>query len=221
MRKKGRFFVFNLLDENNFLHIFLNRLGDIIVSNLLFLLCSIPIVTIGPALTALYHTMLKIVKGNEGKTAKTFFAAFRQNFVQSAAVWLLILLAAIITAADIYYFHFSQSGMGSILYLLSLGVAVILILFTLYIFPVIAAFSGSLGALIKDAFVFICMRFHYAIFITVVTTFPLIMTYQDLKLLPLSAFYWFFLGFGVIAYINSFLFYRLFRPFLTGSEPDA
>ena len=44
----------NLLNEDNVVHVFLNKLGDIVIANLLFILCCIPVITIGPSLTALY-----------------------------------------------------------------------------------------------------------------------------------------------------------------------
>ena len=211
----------NLLNEDNFLHIFLNRVGDIVVSNLLFVLCSVPIVTIGPALTALYQVMLKIAKGDEPRPARVFFKAFRQNFRQSLILWLGLLAAALITAADIYYFHTNTSGLGRAMFLLSLGVAVLLGLLTLYVFPVTAAFVGSVKDMLRDSFAFLFMRFHYALLIAVLTTFPMIMTYTDLQMLPLSAFFWFFLGFGLIAYLNAKLFYKLFRPYLEKAEALA
>lgn len=42
----------NLLNEDNVVHVFLNKLGDIVIANLLFILCCIPVITIGPSLTA-------------------------------------------------------------------------------------------------------------------------------------------------------------------------
>lgn len=66
----------NLFNEDNFLNIGLNKIGDVVVCNLLFVLCSIPIFTIGPALTALYHCMLRSVKGNLNGAARTFFPLF-------------------------------------------------------------------------------------------------------------------------------------------------
>ena len=206
--------MFNLLDERNFLHIFFNRVGDVIVSNLLFLLCSIPIVTIGPSMTALYHTMLKIAKGDEGRTWRVFFRAFRKNFLQSLIIWLIILAAALITFADMFYFIQSQSLAGRLMFILSLGVAMLLILFTIYVFPVVAAFEGKLWDQIHNTFVFLSMRPAYTLGIAVLTVMPILMTYMDELLLPLSAFYWFFVGFGLIAYINSHFFFKLFRPFL-------
>ena len=81
----------DLLNENNVIHIFFNKLGDIIIANLLFILCSIPLITIGPALTAMYHCTLRTIKGNNNGTVKTFFKAFKENFVQSIIVWIAIL----------------------------------------------------------------------------------------------------------------------------------
>lgn len=94
----------NLLNENNIVHIFLNKIGDIVLANLLFILCSVPIVTIGPALTALYHCTLRSVKDNNNGTVKTFFRAFKDNFKQSLIVWLFLLGANI---CSYYKYQFS------------------------------------------------------------------------------------------------------------------
>ena len=79
----------NLLNEDNVVHVFLNKLGDIVIANLLFILCSIPVITIGPALTALYHCMMRTVKGNNNGTTRTFFRAFKENFKQATVIWLV------------------------------------------------------------------------------------------------------------------------------------
>mgnify|MGYP000375124624 CR=1 FL=1 len=62
----------NFFNENNLIFVALNKIGDIILANLLFILCSIPLVTIGPSLTALYHCMLRTVKGNNNGTVNIF-----------------------------------------------------------------------------------------------------------------------------------------------------
>ena len=93
----------NLLNEDNVVHVFLNKLGDIVIANLLFILCSIPVITIGPALTALYHCMMRTVKGNNNGTTRTFFRAFKENFKQSLIVWLLILVAGIILVLNLRF----------------------------------------------------------------------------------------------------------------------
>lgn len=204
----------NLMNENNVVRIFLDKIGDIVISNLLFLFCSIPLITIGPSLTALYHCTLRTVKGNNNGTIKTFFRAFKQNFIQSLLVWLGILAAAFILVTNIRFLSSHATLAGNILSYLSEGFLILLAILSLYIFPVIAAFSNHVISQIKNAFIFAFMRFHYTLAIAAITIFPMFMTYQDIKLMPLWACCWFFFGFGLTAYVNSFLFYKMFRPFL-------
>ena len=194
----------NFFNENNLIFVALNKIGDIILANLLFILCSIPLVTIGPSLTALYHCMLRTVKGNNNGTVKTFFRAFRQSFRQSLIVWLGLVVVGLLLFLDTRF-------------LLQTGSVVIL---ALYIFPVIAAFTNTLRNLLKNAFLFAFMHFPSTLTIAVISILPMYMTYHDLKLLPLYACCWFFFGFGLTAYINSFFFYRMFRPYLETSENE-
>ena len=142
----------NLLNEDNVVHVFLNKLGDIVIANLLFILCCIPVITIGPSLTALYHCMMRTVKGNNNGTTKTFFRAFKENFKQSLIIWLLILAAGTMIILNIRFLLHAEGSAAHMLFYLSVGVLTLLIIFTLYIFPVIATFANTLGALCRNAF---------------------------------------------------------------------
>nr|WP_317362657.1 YesL family protein [uncultured Blautia sp.] len=204
----------NLLNEDNIIHIFLNKLGDIIIANLLFLVCCIPIITIGPALTALYHCMLRTVKGNNNGTTKTFFRAFKENFLQSLIVWLGLLAVGFILFLNIQFLQNTASVVSKPLFYVSLGIAGLVIILALYIFPVIAAFANTTVNLLKNAYVFAFLHFPSTLAIAVITILPMFMTYRDIKLMPLYACCWFFFGFGLTAYVNSLLLYRMFKPFL-------
>ncbi|MFZ1696728.1 MAG: YesL family protein, partial [Blautia wexlerae] len=177
----------NLLNEDNVVHVFLNKLGDIVIANLLFILCCIPVITIGPSLTALYHCMMRTVKGNNNGTTKTFFRAFKENFKQSLIIWLLILAAGTMLILNIRFLLHAEGSAAHMLFYLSVGVLTLLIIFTLYIFPVIATFANTLGALCRNAFLLAFMHFPTTIAIAVITIFPLYMTYLDAKLQPLYA----------------------------------
>ena len=208
----------NLLNEDNVVHVFLNKLGDIVIANLLFILCSIPVITIGPALTALYHCMMRTVKGNNNGTPRTFFRAFKENFKQSLLVWLLILVAGIILVLNLRFLLHANGSAANMLFYLTIGVLPLLVIFSLYIFPVIATFVNSLGALCRNAFLLAFMHFPTTVAMAVITIFPLYMTYLDVKLQPLYACCWFFFGFGLVAFINSMLLYRFFKKLLPPEE---
>ena len=203
----------NLFNEDNFLNIGLNKIGDVVVCNLLFVL-SIPIFTIGPALTALYHCMLRSVKGNLNGAARTFFRSFKENFFQSLAAWLLFLLLLLILLLNIRFLSFQGTDISQVLLYLSEAAAVFLVIGGLYIFPVIAAFSNTLKNLVKNSYIFAFMHFPSTLLLAVITILPMFMTYQDLSLLPLYACCWFFFGFGLTALINSHILYRFFKKYL-------
>ena len=69
------------------------RLFDLILLNLVFLLCCVPVVTIGASCTALHTVCLKYADGDEPPVLGTFFTAFRKNFVQSTLSWLVLFAA--------------------------------------------------------------------------------------------------------------------------------
>lgn len=204
----------NLFNEDNFLNIALNKIGDVIVCNLLFILCCIPVITIGTSMTALYHCMMRSVKGNLNGAGKTFFRAFKENLRQSTIVWLAFLALIIILLMDIQFLSSQTGSISQIFLYFSQGAAVLIVIGALYIFPVIATFSNSLKNLLKNSYIFAFMHFPSTLVVAVVSLLPMYMTYQDLKLLPLYACCWFFFGFGLTALINSHIFYRFFKNYL-------
>ena len=72
---------------------FLNSVADMVLLNLLWLLCSLPVVTIGASTVALYTVNLRYPEDDSG-LAKLFFLAFRNNWKQGMAAGLIFLAAA-------------------------------------------------------------------------------------------------------------------------------
>ena len=66
-------------------------LVNIIYIGLLWLLCSLPVFTVGPASAALYHSTVKSVRRGRGEADKVFFAAFKDNFRCAFKAWLVFL----------------------------------------------------------------------------------------------------------------------------------
>ena len=113
----------NLLNEDNVVHVFLNKLGDIVIANLLFILCCIPVITIGPSLTALYHCMMRTVKrGITTAQRKHFSELLRKIFKQSLIIWLLILAAGTMIILNIRFLLHAEGSAAHMLFYLSVGV---------------------------------------------------------------------------------------------------
>ena len=80
----------------------ISRLGDLVILNILFLACSIPIVTIGASITAMYSVTKKMAEEREGYILKSFFKAFKENFRQSTVMWLILLICGMVVSVDLY-----------------------------------------------------------------------------------------------------------------------
>ena len=79
----------------------LSRIFDTILVTLLYLLCCLPVVTIGAATTAMYATMIALLDDGCTGVASHFFGAFRENFKLSTAMLLPAVLVGLVVMADI------------------------------------------------------------------------------------------------------------------------
>ena len=93
---------------------FLSRVADVMILNLLFLVCSIPIITIGASLSALYYCLFKIKEEEEGYLLKKFFHSFRQNFKQATLMWLIFLGVAILLILEFVMYRNVDGTMGNV-----------------------------------------------------------------------------------------------------------
>lgn len=125
----------------------LDFLADIFLINTLWLICCLPVVTIGAATAAMNHCYFRIFTNRREKIFKLFFDGFKQNFRQASIVWLVYLMVFIDIAIVIYTAH--NGILPSILFsapVICLAALLgLTLLFVLnYIFAVIAYYDCSL-----------------------------------------------------------------------------
>ena len=68
--------------------------------NILWLVCSLPIVTIGASTTALFYVTLKMAEDRDDGLTRMFFKAFRENFKPATKLWLILLAVGCFLAVD-------------------------------------------------------------------------------------------------------------------------
>lgn len=130
---------------------FLSKLLDLFLLQIFFLLTSIPVVTIGAGLTAMFTVCRKIQDEEQTSVAREYFSAFRSGFRQSTAAWLIVALAAALLANAIGYYYQLSSDMR----LLPLVIAALLLVIDggmfLYLFPLMAWFDNGLKQHFRNA----------------------------------------------------------------------
>lgn len=92
----------NLFNLDSPLSRFSDKVTDLMILNLFFLVCSVPIVTIGASITALYDVLTKMDTNREVPATKGFLKAFKSNFVKSTKLWIIFIAVTVFFAVDTY-----------------------------------------------------------------------------------------------------------------------
>lgn len=193
----------------------LRKFADIVFCNLLFCLFCIPFFTIGAALSALNASMQLLVENadDEGRSApEVFLRSFRANFRQATGLWLICVAGIVFLVLD-YFIITSMEGMAGKAYKVTFLVLVLLFLFGFqYLFPMQARYDLKVRDLLRNAWLISIAAFPWT-FATLVA--PAALTYMTVirneKGFFLAIFLWMTVGFGIVAYFNSFIFLRVFR----------
>ena len=132
----------------------MTRIGILVGANLIFVLFAFPLVTAGPALTALFYVMLKVLRGeHELNPFKTFFRAFISNFKQAIICWLVYMAIMVVAYLD-YRFLKTMGGPADILKIAVAVVAIAVTVVMLFLPPVMAAFADTIPNLLRNAVFF-------------------------------------------------------------------
>lgn len=188
---------------------FLNKVCDIMILNMMILICSIPIVTIGASVTAAYYMGYKMVRNEESYIIKGFLKAFKENFKQSTIIWLIMLLVAAILYGDFKIIADSGLEFGQWLTISLITVTVVLLLGVSFIFPLQARFSNTVKNTIKNGFLMALSHLPSAFLMVVVWIIPVAVLYFLPQALPALVL----LAFGALPYFKSFLFLKIFKKY--------
>lgn len=190
---------------------FLSKLADLFILNVLFLICCIPVITIGAASTALYTVTLKSVKNEESYVFRSFFRAFKNNFKIGTLTWLLALAAGIILWMDYQILPGMAAPLQQVLQVAVLVLSILYLITALYLFPYIARFENTVLASLKNAFLMAVAHLPYTVLLAAIAIAAMIATlYIDLRIvIPV----WLIIGFSGIAYVNSFFLRKIFAKF--------
>ena len=199
----------------------MGRLADFIILNLLWVVCSIPIITIGASTTALYTVMLKLVKNEEGYIAKGFLKAFKENFKQSTIMWIIFLLISIVFVVDFVSIKLMSDKIGGILQILFLFMGALLAAWMVYAFALQARFVNTVRNTLKNAMILVFAKLPFTVLIVLLTVGPVLVTFLTVRTLVIGVMVWFFAGVSLVAWLNSYLLRFVFKKLEEGGEQES
>ena len=196
---------------------FLNKVADILILGVVFMIACIPVITAGAAFTAAYYMGFKMVKNEETYIIKGFFKAFKDNFKQATIIWIFVLLLFGVIMADYRIILYSGVAFASWIRIAMVSVSLVAALGVVFLFPLQARFQNTVKHTIKNAFLMALSHLPSAILLILIYAVPYFLLWLVPEIFPLV----FLLGFGGIFYFKSFVLLRVFRKYENTIEADA
>lgn len=199
---------------------FIGKFCDVLILNVLWLICSIPIVTMGASTTAVYYVTLKLVRDEEGPTIRSFFKSFKENFKQATVLWLILLVVGCLLGFDLYFFlglQTTPSMFRTIMVAIFGGFSLIYLFVLLFVFPLQARFYNPVKRTLFNAF-FISVRHVLHSLGILVMDIGLVLV--ALFLLPMLQALLFLFGFPLLAFLNSYIIVGVFDKYMPQQEDD-
>lgn len=147
----------------------INKFADCILVSVLWLVFSLPVVTVGASTSALYYTVNKVIRNERSSVWKEFWSSFKLNFKQSTIVWIGVLLiyavaAVCCAAAFVGSKAIGLPGIIVIYFVLTAYVAICAI----YMFAYIARFVMPTKVVVKNCALIAIANLPWSILLYVV-----------------------------------------------------
>ncbi len=198
---------------------FIGKFFDIMILNLLWVICSIPIFTMGASTTAVYYVTMKLVRDEEGSTIKMFFKSFKENFKQATVIWLILLVVGLVLGFDLYFFLKIQTGSSAFrtgMLAVVLGFSLIWLCVALFVFPLQSRFYNPVKKTLFNAFFMSIRHFFHSLGMMVMDVAVIAVG----VLLPMLAALFLLFGFPLLAFMNSYVFVGIFDKYTPKQEEE-
>ena len=206
--------LFNL--DNPFVQ-FLARVGDLIIVNVLFLLCCLPIVTVGASLAAMQKVTQAMALEEDNGIVKTFFRGFRENFRQATALWVMILVFAVSMLFNyLIVMGFTAGTVSLVLKGVLVILAVLVLVLAVYMFPLLARYQNTIREHAVNALILAVVKLPRTIALVALAALPVLIAVISMQTFLQTLIFWLTVGFGFVSYIASVLLKPVFRELETG-----
>ena len=162
----------NLFDYNGKFVTTMSKVADSVILGLLWLVCSIPVITIGASSSAFYYAYTKCIQQERCSVWSAFFHGFKTGFKHATVSWLALIVLAAVEIFD-FFLLLAQGGASPIATIL-LAIVVLfmigIVLMALCLFPYIARYENTWIESVKN-----CVLILFSNFFWVVLLLPILL----------------------------------------------
>ena len=196
----------------------LTLMSNLVLLNLLWILCSLPVITMGAATSAMYHVIFLYITNQDDAAIKPFFKALAGSLKQATPVWLLHLLAGCMLVAEAFYLSGESSGVLKLLF------AVIVLFFIAvgsYLYPLIGRYETTGMRALWNSLALALKHPGTSLLISGVQAAVGLGMLLYPALAWKTAVFWTLIGFALAAYIMGSILLRIFSKYDNSDTPQT
>ena len=201
---------------------FLTRLADLVILNLLWLVCCVPVVTIGASTTAMYHVLRHLQDGGVTSITRDFFQSFKSDFKQATLVYLLLLIPTVAVVMNAWILSGQSSDVVPVYVRAVWMVSVLLLTFVVsFVYPVMAYFDDTVWKTLRTAAVLAVAKLPRTILISILNLLPIIVMFVSFAFFLQSSIFWLLIGGSLTGYLNMLILKPVFKKLIPESDADV
>ena len=145
-------------------------IGNLAALNIIWLLCCIPIFTIGAATVAMHTVLLQYIEDTDDAVFRPFLKAFRENFKQATGIWLVFIPLLALLVFDAMYLYASTS-LGFLWVPFAL-ISLIAVIILTYIFPLLARYKTATKPALRNCLLLFLMDLGKSLLVVILNLIP-------------------------------------------------
>ncbi len=195
----------------------LTKAGDFIILAVITVVFCIPVITIGPALTAAFYSGIKLVRDEESYVHKDFWKSFKMNFVQGFLLELIHVVIGFLLFIDLRasaQWGFVQGSQAGVIFVfVVVGVMAVWAAVVLYSFSMLSRYDNNVIVTLKNALIISVHHLPQTIIMLIATV----------GLIYFSCLYFtaFIVTIPLILYVDSYIFSSIFKQLEKESVPSS
>lgn len=204
-----------LLDPDSPIMSFLARVADLVILNVLWLLCCLPVVTAGASTTAMYHVVRHLQEESISSVTRDFFRSFKSDFRQATPVYLLLLIPTAAVVMNAWILSAQSSDVVPVYVRAIWMVSALMLTFVVsFVYPVMAYFDDTVWKTLRTAAVLAVAKLPRTVLISAINLLPIIMPFVSLPFFLRVSIFWLLIGGSLTAYLNMLILRPVFKKII-------
>ena len=195
---------------------FIRKLGYLWILNILWIVTSLPVFTIGASTTALIFACMKL-HDDEGYPTVNYFQSFKENFRQATVIWLIYAAVGALLVWGLIFWNLMDGTTLRVGHAFAIAILIPYAMSLLYVFAVQAKFVNRVADTIHYALVLPVKHFGWTLQMLVLVGAVI---YLNVTTVVWTNYLTLTVGIGWIAYLLSFYYMRVFERYIPKAVAD-